>query len=49
MLVFAEYSLAMYLAQCLEIGLVNLLVAPKLKNRDKIIQKSIKTKELGRN
>ena len=34
--VYAKYGLAMYFAQCLETGLVNLLVALKLKDRDKI-------------
>ena len=34
--VYAKYGLAMYFAQCLETGLVNLLVALELKDRDKI-------------
>ena len=39
--VYAKYGLAMYFAQCLETGLVNLLVALKLKDRDKITRTDI--------
>jgi len=39
--VYAKYGLAMYFAQCLETGLVNLLVALKLKDRDKITRYDI--------
>jgi len=34
--VYAKYGLAMYLAQCLETGLVNLLVYLEVKDGDKI-------------
>ena len=39
--VYAKYGLAMYFAQCFETGLVNLLVALKLKDRDKITRADI--------
>lgn len=39
--VYAKYGLAMYFAQCFETGLVNLLVALKLKNKDKITRSDI--------
>lgn len=39
--VYAKYGLAMYFAQCFETGLVNLLVALKLKNRDKMTRSDI--------
>lgn len=39
--VYAKYGLAMYFAQCLETELVNLLVALKLKDRDKITRSDI--------
>lgn len=39
--VYAKYGLAMYFAQCIETELVNLLVALKLKDRDKITRSDI--------
>ena len=39
--VYAKYGLAMYFSQCFETGLVNLLVALKLKDRDKITRADI--------
>jgi hypothetical protein len=39
--VYAKYGLAMYCAQCFETELVNLLVALKLKDRDKITRNDI--------
>jgi len=39
--VYAKYGVAMYFAQCLETELVNLLVALKLKDRDKITRSDI--------
>lgn len=39
--VYAKYGLAMYIAQCFETGLVNLLVSLKLKDREKIIKSDI--------
>ena len=39
--VYAKYGLAIYTAQCLETGLVNLLVALKLNDRGKITRADI--------
>lgn len=39
--VYAKYGLAMYFAQCLETGIINLLVALKLKDRGKITRTDI--------
>lgn len=39
--VYAKYGLAMYTAQCLETGLVNLLTALKMKQGDKMTRSDI--------